>query len=485
MSKNTLGRVKAATTVALTGALVACGGGGGGASVLTIEGASLIANESTPAANDFRGLSFGPSGAVFASGFTDADATDRMTVVAKYNADGTLDTSFGGDGIVELNLSDVGGADEGSLGVVALAGGDVIVVSNVTDAGGVGQSVQLARLDAVGNLVNSFGTNGVAEVVFGWASADDAQWPNAGEAPEDTAFDLQLDSQERLVVFGYGPAAYANGGAQRTDRDRYVARINATTGAVDASFNGGVAHTYNTTGDGTDNARRGIVLADDSILASGYTNFGGAERHHVILVKLTSAGALDASFVGFGNAPGGASEDGVAIFNPFIVDGGYSECYGVAQQADGSFVTTGYGGATGTGITSSLGYETTQAQDVVAFRVPLLGGAIDNSWGNSGTQAIQSEADTGTPSFEDRGRHIISLADDRTVHVGRYGGDAALFVMTADGQLDTTVSGDGIIVLPDSVIESQFYAVAANGNTFAATTNNDIDGARLVIIELD
>ena len=481
------GIVRGASALAIAASITACGGGGGGSSALVIPGASLIANEATAAANDFRGLSFGPSGAIFASGHTDADATDRKTAVAKFNADGSLDTSFGGDGIVELNLSTAGGADEDSLGVVALAGGDIVVAANVTDVGGIGKSVQLVRLNAVGDVVTSFGVNGIAEVVFGWANANNAQWPNAGEAPEDTVFDLQLDSQERLVVFGYGPAPQVLAGTQRTDRDRYVARIIASTGAADAAFNGGAAHSYNTTGDFDDNGRRGLVLADDSIMASGYTNFGGAVRHHVVMVKLTSAGLLDASFVGFGTAPGGVVQNGVAIFNPFTVDGGYSECYAAALQSDGSFVTTGYGGATGTGISSTLGYETTQAQDVVSFRVPGTGGALDTTWGNSGTQAIQSEAASGTASFEDRGRHVVALSDNRTAHVGRYGGTAAIFILTEDGQLDTSVSDDGIIELPDSVIESQLYAVAvsSSGDRIAATTNNDIDGARLIIVELD
>ena len=44
----------------------------------------------------------------------------------------------------------------------------------------------------------------------------------------------------------------------------------------------------------------------------------------------------------------------MAVFNPFVADGGFAECYGVARLADGSYVTTGYGGATGNGVASDL-----------------------------------------------------------------------------------------------------------------------------------
>ena len=495
--------------------LAACNSGGnsnGGGTVPA--GATVMADVSTTAANDLRGLSFGSDGLIYASGHTDADATDRQTVIMRFNTDGTPDTNWGGDGSVELNLAPNGG-DEQSYGVVVLSNGDVIAVVNATDGNGGtpitstpnatitanredGQDVLLVKLDSTGSLVNSFGTNGVVEVAFGWA--DNTAWPtptlsDAGEFsgpgfPSDTAFDLKLDtsgSEERVVVFGYGsPLA---GSPQRFDNDRYVTRVLASSGAVDSGFNSGTAFSWASTGgtgDFGDNGRRGHVFDDGSMVSVGYTNYGDGFRHHVVLLKLTETGVLDPSFQGFGVTPFTSSppENGVAVFNPFREDGGFAEAYAVGVQTDGSMVTTGYGGATGPGIPSSLGYETYQAQDLVSFRVPASGGGYDRTWGNFGTQAIQSEAVTGTPSFEERGRHVLGLPDDRTVHVGRFGGTAAIYVLTADGQLDTSVDQDGIFELPDANISAQFYAVAASadGSLVATTTNSDDNGARLVVI---
>jgi hypothetical protein len=173
----------------------------------------------------------------------------------------------------------------------------------------------------------------------------------------------------------------------------------------------------------------------------------------------------------------------VAVFNPFVGDGGFAECYGVARLTDGGYVTTGYGGATATGGTSTLGYLTTLAPDLVTFKVS--GAGIDMAWGNNGTQAIQSEG-KGQPTNEERGRAIVGLPDGRVVEVGRYGGNAAAYVFTADGQLDTTVDADGIIQLGHPTINSQFFnaVLSPDGTRIAMVTNANAAGARLVVLEV-
>lgn len=448
-----------------------------------------IVNVSTDQANDLRGLTFADSGAIYASGHVGTDDALLQTVVARFNADGTLDTTFGGDGVVEIDVAP--GREEQSLGVVELAGGDVVAGVSAIDADG-GQSAYLVRLDSTGTQLVSpeWGdADGLVEVVFGWANADNGGYAGA-TPPQDTLWDLKLDSGggERLVVFGLGSAPEGSG---RTDVDRYIVRLDAATGAVDAAFNGGEVFSYHSADTFGDNQRRGFVESDGSIVAAGYTNFGDGIRHHVILIRLTAAGELDTSFGGFVE-PADTETDaaitatpGIAVFNPFRVDGGFAECYAVVQQSTGDYVTTGYGGATDTGVSSTLGYESTLAQDVVSFRLGAAAAMTDTSWANAGTQAVQSEGNA-QPTNEDRGRHLVALPDDRTVHVGRYGGVAAAYVLTADGQLDLSEGGDGIIELGHPTIDSQFFnaALSSDGTRIAMTTNANDNGARLVVLEV-
>ena len=72
----------------------------------------------------------------------------------------------------------------------------------------------------------------------------------------------------------------------------------------------------------------------------------------VILIRINADGSLDKNFGGFvtpassASAIGLAVTPGVAVFNTFVEDGGFAECYGTAKLSDGSYVTTGYGAAT-------------------------------------------------------------------------------------------------------------------------------------------
>ncbi|MCW5696475.1 MAG: hypothetical protein KIS96_07025 [Bauldia sp.] len=447
-----------------------------------------VINTSTDLANDLRGVAFAADGSIYASGHAGTVNEETRFVLAHFNADGTLDTGFSDDGIAELDIAP--GRQEQSLAVATLSDGDVVAAVYAVDEDG-GQSIYLVRFDSTGTqrVAPEWGDEaGLVEVVFGWANADNESFPGVEAPPTDTAWDLQVDrtgGEEKLVVFGMGSAA---SGTNRVDVDRYVVRLN-NDGTPDASFNGGVPFTFHSAGALGDNARRGLIEADGSILSAGYTNLGDGLGNHVVLIRLHPDGTIDESFGGFvdpessATAVGLVATPGVAVFNPFVGDGGFAECYAVAKLSDGSYVTTGYGGATGNGVASSLGYATTQAPDLVSFRV--AGTALDTAWGNGGTQAIQSEGH-GQPTAEERGRHVIGLPDDRTVHVGRYGGIAAVYVLNADGTPDTTQHGDGIIQLGHPTINSQFFgaALSPDGTRIALTTNANEFGARLVVLEI-
>lgn len=467
--------------------------GGGGSSIL------VAADRITTSANDLRGLTYARvapnAGKIYASGHVGTTNDTRQAVVARFHADGTPDTTFGGDGFVELEATTTeANNDETSLGIAELQSGGVVVAVNAADAGG-GQSVYLFRLETDGDKVAGWGdpVDGTVEVVFGWANADNGTFPGAPAAvPSDTAWDVQVDRSiagDRVVVFGFGSAAEGSG---RTDNDRYVARLDITaTGAdADPAFNGGSTFTFNSTGTLNDNSRRGIIEADGKILQAGYANLGLGLGNHVIVFRLNANGTLDNTFGGFSTEPATvAATPGLVVFNPFKVDGGAAECYGIGyQQGMAAYVTTGYGGATSTGSVtgSTLGYETTLAQDVVTFRVSSgTSTNVDMSWGNNGHQAIQSEG-KGFPTNEDRGRHLVVLPDDRVIQVGRFGGNPAALVLTQDGQPDERVFGDGVIELPNTTVTSQFFGVALSedGNRVAMTTDNNANGARLVVLKV-
>jgi hypothetical protein len=192
----------------------------------------------------------------------------------------------------------------------------------------------------------------------------------------------------------------------------------------------------------------------------------------------------------------------VAVTTPFQVDGGVAECYSIAKQSTGRYVTTGYGRATAANGASTFDppYLTTDSVDLVSFALLPAdgGGSLDTSFGVQGTLAIQSEG-LNLGGTEDRGRDIVALPDDRLVYAGRFGTQPALFVVTEDGELDAGVGGlgagasgadtlPGIYTYPAlSGSTSHFYvmALSPDGKRVAATTNNHADGVLLALLDVE
>ena len=121
----------------------------------------IVADTVTTDANDMRGLTFAQVGdnanKIYVSGHVGITDDTRQVVVGRFFADGSLDTSFGGDGFVELEATATeGSSDENSYGVAELLNGDVVAVVNALDADG-GRSVYMFRLAPDGTQVPGWG----------------------------------------------------------------------------------------------------------------------------------------------------------------------------------------------------------------------------------------------------------------------------------------------------------------------------------------
>jgi uncharacterized delta-60 repeat protein len=460
-----------------------------------------------PGVNDLRGLTYGADGKIYASGHLGVDngsdaatGTDRVFALVRFNPEGTLDGTFGTGGIVTHNLVpravDTSGVspvvlnsgNEESLGLVQLASGEFLATVNGRDAAGTGSDVLLVKLDAAGALVSSFGDAGVKRLDLGWIDeTDNASWPTAGATPADTSWGLRLDhstATEKAVIFAFGAAAKVASGTQRTDNDRYVTRVLTSDGSQDPDFNDGKVFTYHSGGTFSDGGRRGIVLDDGSILSAGYTNFGEGFGNHVLVIKLGPNGKPDATF------RYGISSPGVARYNPFITDGGVTECYALGRQSSGRIVTTGYGSATGSGVVSSFDWETTTGPDMLSVRL-LPDGSPDMTFGVESALAVQSEL-FGLGETEDRGRDLVVLPDDRIVYAGRFGNAPAIFVAKPDGDLDEGSGVDGrlmyepLVQVSPPLTTSHFFALAksADSTRLVAATSNHALGVRVAFLSV-
>jgi len=410
------------------------------------------------------GLAWGTDGHLYMSGAT-LVAGDRQLAVWRFDkATNKLDTTFGTAGVLTVPIA----GDETSYDIVELKDGSFVVQAV---AGG---KVWLTKMTKDGGGVFSFGTP--KAVVFGWADADFGNWPILASTPAYASWGIAVDKSgatEKIVVFAHGaPAQSMGGAAQRTDNDRWVARLLASDLTNDPAFNGG--RPYTADGDGKslpDDARRGIVEKDGTIVSAGYNDYGVGPSVSVALIRLKPDGTPDTTF-GFGTTTPGQTK-----FNPFQGTGGAAEAYAVGKQSGGRYVTTGYG---------KSNFDTaTLENDLVTFGVVRDG--VDPTYGRLGAWAVQSEkngaAGLGTRPFRDNGRDLVVLPDDRTVQVGCYDDFASIFVFDKKGTLDKSFGANGTLQYPHG---APFFKVALSpdGKRVATSAQSLVDTALLVTLKI-
>jgi uncharacterized delta-60 repeat protein len=250
---------------------------------------------------------------VVAGHAADATQTGSDYAVARYDAAGELDTTFGGgDGLVTTNIA--GEADFGHA-VTLQPDGFIVVAGRVSDDGGSGENFGLVRYDTTGVLDPSFGVAGVAIADFG---------------SESIANGLALQSDGKIVVTGSALGDFA---VARFRTDGQLDPTFGDAGLVTTDF-GVLVGPFPAAESGSDVA----VQPDGKIVVAGTNNFDRGSD--MAVVRYLDDGLLDTNF----DTDGKLTVD----FN-----GGFDSGRDVAIQADGKIVAAGTA-ANGTGIEFAL-----------------------------------------------------------------------------------------------------------------------------------
>lgn len=219
--------------------------------------------------------------------------------LVRYNPDGSLDNSFGGDGIVTKDLYE----DDLALGMTIQPDGKILACGSSDD--GIGARFSVAR----------FNTDGSPDLGFGGGTGHAfAYFPPENNA---TAWNLALQPDGMIVLAGY-----ANDG---TYQDMAVARFDAD-GVLDPAFDGDGMVTI-PIGPAHDIAHAIALQADGKIVLAGYAEDGlGGEQFAA--ARLNPDGSLDLGF----------DADGIAL----ISIEGHDQAHGLVVQPDGLIVLGGY-----------------------------------------------------------------------------------------------------------------------------------------------
>ena len=225
----------------------------------------------------------------------------RSFALARYNLNGSLDTSFSDDG---KQGTDFFGEAAGARGVAIQADGKVVAVGELccSDIGGVG----LARFNPDGSLDTSFSDDGLQTTDFG-TTADGKE--------------VAVQGDGKIVAVG------------RAGHDFGLARFNPD-GSFDTSFSGDGLQTTNFYAEAADGARDVAIQANGRIVVVGAAG-GGATGQDFGLARYNTNGSLDTSFSGDGRKR--------TNFD------GHDSANGVALQGDGRIVAVGQGGVVGGG----------------------------------------------------------------------------------------------------------------------------------------
>ena len=203
---------------------------------------------------DFGGDDYGFSASVQNDGkIIVAGSSNTDFALARYNTDGSLDTSFDTDGKVTTNF---GGNDYGADVQIQTDG--KIIVAGVSN-----NDFALARYNTDGSLDTSFGTAGKVTTDLG--------------TNIDYAYEVAIQSDGRIVLAG-------------TSGNNFALTRYTSTGALDNSF--GIGGKVSTDiGSGTFDFGYAIAIQND-----GKIIVGGYSEGNFALVRYTNTGALDTLF---------------------------------------------------------------------------------------------------------------------------------------------------------------------------------------------
>ncbi len=242
------------------------------------------------------------AGTVFVD-FVIGEPSNTDFALARYNSDGTPDTSFGNGGQVS---TDFFGMEDDAFSVLIQPDGKIVAVGSANNPATY-YDFAAVRYLSNGTIDTTFGVAGKVSNDFGVAGFDRAQ-------------SAALQADGRIVAAGF--AISQNGGVQNFAVARYT-----SSGVLDTTFSrdGKMQIDF---GSCCQSAREVLVQSDGKIITVGYADTESSDSDF-LLARLSTRGSLDTSFgvggkvrTSFGDLNGGAN--------------------GAALQSDGKIVAVGF-----------------------------------------------------------------------------------------------------------------------------------------------
>jgi uncharacterized delta-60 repeat protein len=345
--------------------------------VITVFGAS---NESA------NSIAIQGDGKIVVAGASNNGANNEFAV-ARYNTDGSLDSSFDSDGKVTTTI----GSNAEAYSVAIQSDGKIVVAGNTIIGGR--DKIAVARYNTDGSLDSSFDSDGKVTTTIGEA---------------DYATSVVVQSDGKIVVAG----SSATGG----NSDFALIRYNSD-GSLDSSFDPAITPI----GSSTDEAYSVAIQSNGKIVVAGYSHNGS--HREIAVLRYNTDGSLDSSFDSDGKVTTTIGSDDLAK--------------SVAIQSDGKIVVAG---------SSNNG-----SDDDFALIRYNTDGSLDSSFALDGKviTVFGSSSDFGNSvALQSDGKIVVAGSSnngsDNEFAVARYSADGSLdSSFDSDGKVTTAIgSGD-------------------------------------------
>ncbi|MEJ2615849.1 MAG: hypothetical protein P8Z35_12900, partial [Ignavibacteriaceae bacterium] len=324
-------------------------------------------------------------GKIIAGGYN-SNGTEIDFCLVRYNTDGSLDETFGTDGIVVTP----GETSMDRIYSVAIQKDGKIVAAGYSDFGG-DRNFALARYNSNGTLDNSFGFNGILITI--------------GSGTNEEAKSVLIQSDGKIVAVGY---------SDLSGTDDFALARYQTNGDLDSTF--GINGIVITAAAGDDNPHSAVIQEDGKIIAVGHTDFYGTEDF--ALVRYTSNGNLDTTF----------GDGGIVV----TAVRSWDEAQSLAINNDGKIIAAGFVNDRGDSDFALVCYNSD--------------GNIDNTFGKYGVVT----KNIGASRCSINSANLQSVGDEEKIVVvgSNYNGndyDFALARYDANGVIDNTFGSNGIV----------------------------------------
>ncbi|MCB0748645.1 MAG: hypothetical protein KDC90_14385, partial [Ignavibacteriae bacterium] len=378
----------------------------------------------------FNSIAIQDDGKIVACGYTFTSKTE--CVIVRYNTNGSLDNTFGFNGITLLN--DVSDSDKGAISI-AIQNDKKIVVSG-SFINGSDYDFMLARLNSNGELDNLFGSNGIVSEKI--------------ETYNERAKSISIQKDGKIIVVG---TIFFTSNKLSIVMERYN-----PNGTLDKTF-GTNGYVISNIGSLNIQAESVALQSDEKIVVAGLSDSGNPSSF--ITIRYNSNGTIDNTF--------GVNGSTISSFENLR-----TVAYSIAMQNDGKIISAGY--------INSISND----YNFIIIRYDS-NGKLDDSFGTSGISIVPIATSSELA-------YSVSIQSDGKIIAAGYSQyaattSAALVRLKSNGEMDDSFGTNGFIttkVRPSncaalsSVIQNDGKIVAAgySNNEFAIARyiqNGDLD----------